>query len=116
MGSGTARQITRVPVSSTRCTRRRAQAGDGCGKSARQWPPRLSSRASAAVAISSADQGGIGGATTAEGERLEARDRGVEAGALAHHAQGRAHQGAQRPAGSGAGGSATGRGAGNLPD
>ena len=48
----------RVPVSSTRCTSRRAQAGEGCGKSARQWPPRLSSRASAAVAISSATRAG----------------------------------------------------------
>ena len=104
---------TRVPVSSTRWTRRRAQAGDGCGKSARQWPPRLSSRASAAVAISSATRAGSAAPPPRKASGCRCATAALEAGAVAHHAQRLAHQGRAATPRSGAGGSATGRGAGS---
>ena len=95
VASGMARQTSLVPVSWTRWTSRRAQAGEVCGKSARQCPPRLSSRARAAVAIIRATSAGSAAASALEGERLQMPDRPLEAGAVAHDAQRLADRAAQ---------------------
>ena len=108
--SGMGRQISRVPVSWTRCTRRCAQAGEGCGKSRRQWPPRLSSRASAAVAIINATSAGsatapplkASGSSRSTAATSPARSRTTPSASLTA---------ARRARASGAGGRATGRGA-----
>ena len=95
MESGTARQTSLVPVSWTRWTSRRAQAGEVCGKSARQCPPRLSSRGEGRGGDHQGDQRRIGSTSALEGERLQMPDRPLEAGAVAHDAQRLADRAAQ---------------------
>ena len=93
--SGTARQTSLVPVSWTRWTSRRAQAGEVCGKSARQWPPRLSSRARAAVAIIRATSAGSAAPPPLKASGCRCADRPLEASAVAHDAQRLADRAAQ---------------------
>jgi len=84
VGKGNGAEITRVPVSSTRCTRWRRPGRRVDGESRSAMAAAASPRgASDAVGPASANRAGSARRTAAEGERAQVRDRGFQ-GRYAH--------------------------------
>ena len=110
VGGGRHGRRSPLPVSWTRSTRRRAQAGAVCGKSARKCAPRLSSRASAAVATQARPVAGSAAAPAPERRATPAvRERLARGRRVRTTPSVSLGTGARRACASGAAGGPTGR-------